>query len=157
MTGDGDGPRTVVICNGRASWGFGREAARTAAQSIRRAVENDGDLARIADIVYAASRRARTQFDRAGADAPAFSVLAACADECAVDVAWVGDVELRLIRDGKVIEQNDPHVVVQGASRVITAPLPGESAWERTCFLERRRWAKRHGDLLVAAGGGIER
>jgi hypothetical protein len=139
----------AVTCNGRASWGFGNEAAREAQATIARALESTGDLSEIVDIVYAASRRARAEFGVAGEDAPAFSVLAALVSESRVELAWIGDVEAWLERDGEIVARIDPHVVVEGMARVVTRPLPGERAWERDPFLERATWVRSAGDRFV--------
>jgi hypothetical protein len=140
---------TVVTCNGRASWGYGREAARDATGSIARALTSAADLSTIVDIVVAASRRARAEFGIAGEDAPAFSVLVALVGESSIDLAWVGDVHASLERGSATVAQTEPHVFVEGDARVITRPLPGEHAWEREPFLERATWARAEGDRFV--------
>lgn len=140
---------SAVTCNGRASWSFGNEAARDAQAMIARALESASDLSEIVDIVYAASRRARAEFGVAGEDAPAFSVLAALVSESHVELAWVGDVEARLECDGGIVVHIEPHVVVEGAARAVTRPLPGERTWERDPFLERATWTRRPGDRFV--------
>jgi hypothetical protein len=139
----------IVACNGNASWGYGREAARDAQARIARALEGSRDLSTVLDIVFAASRRAREEFGVAGHDAPVFSVLIANVGDSHIELAWVGDVDAWLERDGEIIERIVPHVFIEGNARVVTRPLPGERAWERDPFLERATWALHEGERFV--------
>jgi hypothetical protein len=137
------------VCSGRASWGYGREAARDAARVIKRAIEASGTLDDIVDVICAASRRARAEFGIAGEDAPAFSVLIALLDDAKVDLAWVGDVDAALMQGSKTVQRIEPHVFADGDARVVTCPLPGERAWELEPFLERATWTRSEGDRFV--------
>ena len=153
MTTQDGGVRVIALCDGSASWGYGKEAARVAAVSIQRAVERAGNLATADEIVFAASRRARAEFSVAGEDAPVFSVLIVLIGAARVELAWVGDASIQLVREGETVERGEPHVIVAADTRVVTCALPGDVAWEIDRFLAHRVWPLRPGDRVLYAVG----